>query len=94
MIGKNKVNYQRNEDKNLKLVEKYIDSTYGAHYSGDVQVTDIWDSMGIASEAYRSNIVKYAVRATKKGSKADHRKDVMKIIHYSLLLLNEMDKND
>ena len=40
-----------------------------------------------------SNIIKYAKRFGKKDG--DNPKDIMKIIHYSIFLLNELDnKND
>lgn len=85
-----KINYQRNEDKLLEEVSKYIDSTYSAHYAGQISVLDIWDSAGISKEAYRSNIIKYALRAGRKGDQ--ERQDIIKIIHYCLFLLNEIDK--
>lgn len=82
--------YQRNEDKILKDVQDYIDSTYSAHYAGKVSVLDIWDSVGLSKEAFRSNIIKYALRAGKKGDQ--ERQDIIKIIHYSIFLLNEIEK--
>lgn len=86
------VNYRRNEDKMLLAVKKYIDSTYASHYSSASgrQVTDDWEDMGIAKEAYLSNLQKYVKRLGKK--EGWNPKDVMKIIHYSIFLLNELDK--
>lgn len=85
--------FTKNEDKILDNVRDYIANTYSAHYANDknIQVTDIWESMGMAKEAYRTNMVKYIIRA---GNKEDQeRKDIMKIIHYAILYLNEMDDN-
>ena len=84
------INYQRNEGKILEEIKNYIDSTYSAHYeSGSGRnVCDDWDDMGIAKEAYMSNIVKYVKRFVKK--EGENPKDIMKIIHYSIFLLNEV----
>ena len=88
------INYQRNEDKILEEIKQYIDSTYTAHYAGkegEVQVTDIWEAQGIAKASYMGNISKYAFRFGRKDG--ENPKDIMKIIHYSILLLNEIRKN-
>ena len=84
------INYQRNEGKIIEEIKNYIDSTYSAHYeSGSGRnVCDDWDDMGIAKEAYMSNIVKYVKRFGKK--EGENPKDIMKIIHYSIFLLNEV----
>jgi len=84
--------FSKNEDKIIKEITEYIASTYDAHYANDkkIQVTDIWESMGMAKEAYRTNMVKYIIRAGNKGDQ--ERKDIMKIIHYAILYLNEMEK--
>ena len=84
--------FSKNEDKIINEVRDYIANTYSAHYANDkkIQVTDIWESMGMAKEAYRTNMVKYIIRAGNKGDQ--ERKDIMKIIHYAILYLNEMEK--
>jgi len=84
------IEYKRNEDKIIKAIQQYVDSTYSAHYSGRSgrQVTDDWEDMGIMKEACMSNIIKYAKRFGKKDGY--NPKDVMKIIHYSIFLLNEL----
>ena len=84
------IDYQRNEDKIIDEIKEYVDSTYSAHYSGQVQVLDVWDSLGLSKEAYKTNIIKFAMRAGRKGNQ--ERQDVMKIIHYCLFLINEIDK--
>ena len=80
------------EDEILKEISEYVDKTYGAHYSvGSVQTLDLIESVGDAEEFCRSNILKYASRYDKKGTA---RKDIMKIIHYGMLLLHFNDKHD
>ena len=79
------------EDKILSEVKKYIGNTYGEHYSeGDVQTLDFIEACGDAEAFCRSNILKYASRYDKKGTP---RKDILKIIHYAMLLLHFSDKN-
>ena len=84
--------FSKNEDKIINEVRDYIANTYSAHYANDkkIQVTDIWESMGMAKEAYRTNMVKYIIRAGNKGDQES--KHIMKIIHYAILYLNEMEK--
>lgn len=88
------IEYKRNEDKILKAVQQYIDTTYTAHYSrgSGRDVVDDWEEMGIAKEAYLSNIVKYTRRLGKK--EGWNPKDLMKIIHYSIFLINELGRDN
>ena len=80
------------EDEILKEISDYVDNTYGAHYSvGTVQTLDLIESVGDAQAFCRSNILKYASRYDKKGTA---RKDIVKIIHYGMLLLHFNDKHD
>ena len=79
-----------NEDELLDEVKSYIHSTYRGHYStGGVQTLDLIDSVGDAEAFCRSNVLKYASRYDRKGSA---RKDIIKIVHYAILLLNFNDK--
>ena len=79
-----------NEDELIKEVHDYISNTYRGHYSvGNVQTLDLIDSVGDAEAFCRSNVLKYASRHDRKGSA---RKDIIKIIHYGLLLLHFNDK--
>ena len=84
--------YKRNEDKIIEGIKAYIDETYSQHYMGSSNrdVVDDWEDCGIAKEAFQSNIIKYAKRFGKKDG--DNPKDIMKIIHYSIFLLNELNK--
>ena len=78
------------EKKILDEVGSYISSTYQGHYSvGNVQTLDLIDSVGDAEAFCRSNVLKYASRYDRKGTS---RADILKIIHYGILLLHFNDK--
>ena len=81
-----------NEDKILEEITQYVNNTYDEHYSeGEVQTLDFIDACGDAKAFCRSNILKYASRYDKKGTP---RKDILKIIHYAMLLLHFNDKEN
>jgi len=81
-----------NEEQIIKEISEYVNNTYDEHYSeGEVQTLDFIDACGDAPAFCRSNILKYASRYDKKGTP---RKDILKIIHYAMLLLHFHDKND
>lgn len=88
------IEYKRNEDKIIREIQEYVDKTYSQHYAGsnNRDVVDDWEDCGIAKEAFQSNIIKYAKRFGKKDG--DNPKDIMKIIHYCIFLLNELQQND
>tara|TARA_B100001109_G_scaffold16579_1_gene12031 strand:+ start:420 stop:734 length:315 start_codon:yes stop_codon:yes gene_type:complete len=74
------------EDETIKVVQDYISSTYRSHYSNeekDVQTLDLLEAIGSAEHFCQSNIIKYASRYKKKNQ---HKQDVLKIIHYAILL--------
>jgi len=78
-----------NEDKICKEILDYIKSTYGQHYSSGkdgIQVLDLLKSIGIKSDFCQANAIKYLSRYGKKGGR--NRKDLLKAIHYVILLLN------
>ena len=78
-----------NEDKICKEILDYIKSTYGQHYSSSkdgIQVLDLLKSIGIKSDFCQANAIKYLSRYGKKGGR--NRKDLLKAIHYVILLLN------
>ena len=82
-----------NEDALLAELRDYITSTYGQHYSAgndSIQTLDLIEACGDAEAFCRSNILKYASRYDKKGCA---RRDIIKILHYGLLLLHFNDKN-
>jgi len=79
-----------NEEQIIKEIAEYVNNTYDEHYSeGEVQTLDFIDACGDAPAFCRSNILKYASRYDKKGTP---RKDILKIIHYAMLLLHFSDK--
>lgn len=76
----------------LKEVERYVQQTKSQHYGGsNVQAIDAIEASGHSTGFMMGSIVKYAMRYGKKGSYADQRKDLMKIIHYGLMALEEHD---
>ena len=82
-----------NEDALLAELRDYISRTYGQHYSAgndSIQTLDLIEACGDAEAFCRSNILKYASRYDKKGTA---RRDIIKILHYALLLLHFNDKN-
>ena len=85
--------YKYDEDTILKELSEYISGTYNAHYSaGDdkIQTLDLIEACGDGEAFCRSNILKYASRYDKKGTA---RRDIMKILHYAVLLMHFNDKN-
>ena len=85
--------YKYNEDALLAELRDYISSTYGQHYSAgndSIQTLDLIEACGDAEAFCRSNILKYASRYDKKGTA---RRDIIKILHYALLLLHFSDKS-
>jgi|TARA_B100002019_G_scaffold81121_1_gene70045 hypothetical protein len=85
------MSFKYDEERILKEVRDYITGTYGAHYSSDnIQTLDLIESVGDAEAFCRSNILKYASRYDKKGTA---RRDIIKIIHYAMLLLHFSDKS-
>jgi len=85
--------YKYSEDRILKELSDYISTTYNQHYSaGDdkIQTLDLIEACGDGESFCRSNILKYASRYDKKGTA---RRDIMKILHYAVLLMHFNDKN-
>ena len=83
------------EDKTLKEIKKYIDSTYDAHYSkSKFQATEFILDSGHGEGFCIGNILKYAQRYGKKNGK--DRKDLLKVIHYAIIALhiNNMENID
>ena len=85
--------YKYSEEEILKELSDYISATYNQHYSaGDekIQTLDLIEACGDGEALCRSNILKYASRYDKKGTA---RRDILKILHYAVLLLHFNDKN-
>jgi len=83
--------WKYNENEILKELTGYITDTYSQHYSSDqIQTLDLIESCGDGEAFCRSNILKYASRYDKKGTA---RRDILKIMHYAVLLMYFNDKN-
>ncbi len=93
MTSNNPTRFKYSEERILKELTDYISDTYTAHYSaGDdrIQTLDLIEACGDGESFCRSNILKYASRYDKKGTA---RRDIMKILHYAVLLMHFNDKN-
>ena len=82
-----------NEDKIIKEISDYIKSTYTEHYSttkDGFQVQDMLRHLGIDKDFCQANAIKYLARYGKKNGK--NRKDLLKAIHYVILLMSSEDE--
>ena len=87
MIGGN---FKYDEDISLKQIEDYIASTYDQHYSQNkYQATEFILDSGHGEGFCVGNIMKYAQRYGKKGEHEDWERDIMKVIHYAIILLHD-----
>ena len=85
--------YKFNEHNLIREFADYIDNTYGGHYGqGGLQSSEVIVDRGHGMGFFLGNVDKYNGRYGKKGTPADHRKDIMKIIHYGFLALYEHDR--
>ena len=94
-LGKIKVgdpNYKFNEGALIDEFREYINSTYDSHYSKEkFQATEFIIDGGHGTGFCIGNVLKYAQRYGKKGTKYDARKDLMKVLHYALIQLSVHD---
>ena len=89
----NPVPYKYAEDRILKELKEYVDQTYEQHYSQNkFQATEFILDSGHGTGFCIGNILKYAQRYGKKGTKEDARKDLLKVIHYGIIALHNHDK--
>ena len=87
--------YKYSEDKVLKELKEYIDSTYDEHYSQNkYQATEFIIDIGHGAGFCIGNILKYAQRYGKKGTDKDHRKDLLKVLHYAIIALHNHDNKN
>tara|TARA_R110000764_G_scaffold50839_2_gene111600 strand:- start:222 stop:566 length:345 start_codon:yes stop_codon:yes gene_type:complete len=85
--------YKFNEGALIAEFKKYIDSTYEGHYcQGGFQSSEVIVDRGHGLGFFLGNVDKYNGRYGKKGEPSDHRKDLVKIIHYGFLALYEHDR--
>ena len=84
--------YKYHEEEILKDIEEYVSLTYQGHYTGksheyrNVQTIDLMASRDLAPHFCQANILKYGSRYGSKDGK--NKKDLMKVIHYAMLLLH------
>ena len=84
--------FKYHEDEILKDIESYVSGTYRGHYTGttheyrNVQTLDLMAARDVASGFCQANILKYGSRYGSKDGK--NKKDLMKVIHYAMLLLH------
>ena len=87
------IDYKYNEPALLKEFAEYIEKTYGEHYSQDrFQATEFIIDGGHGDGFCIGNVLKYAQRYGKKDGK--NRKDLLKVLHYSLIMLYVHDLNE
>ena len=78
--------YKFKEDKIIKDIIGYVNSTYEQHYAnGKYQATDMILDAGHGEGFCVGNIMKYAMRYGKKNGK--NNADLLKIIHYAIIAL-------
>lgn len=86
--------YKFDEDKYLEELKNYIDTTYKQHYSKNrLQSTEVIIDRGHGTGFLLGNVDKYTNRYGNKGTRDDARKDLMKILHYTILQLYVHDNN-
>ena len=87
------IEYKYNEGDLLREITQYIDATYGEHYSqNQYQATEFIIDGGHGIGFTVGNILKYAQRYGHKGTPADWRKDLLKVIHYAIIAMHVHDK--
>lgn len=85
--------FRYNEDKYLKELYKYIENTYGEHYSKNkFQATEFIIDSGHGDGFCIGNILKYAQRYGKKAGY--NRADLLKVLHYAIIELHVHDLNN
>ena len=86
--------WKYNEEEIVKELLEYIRGTYKKHYAANdqnLQTLDFIEAAHNDGEACcRDNIMKYVSRYDKKGAA---RRDILKILHYAVLLMHFNDKN-
>ena len=79
----------------IKLFSFFFIFVYiGFHYSKEkFQAAEFIIDGGHGTGFCIGNILKYAQRYGKKGSREDARKDLMKVLHYGIIALYNHDKS-
>ena len=90
----NEVKMKYGEEKIIKEIVSYLQSTYTQHYSTTdegFQVQDILRHLNINKDFCQANAIKYLCRYGKKNGY--NRTDLLKAVHYIILLMSE-ETND
>jgi hypothetical protein len=86
------IDYKFNEENLIRELQEYIDKTYDGHYSKNkFQSTEFIIDCGHGTGFTVGNVIKYSQRLGKKGSPEDWRKDILKILHYGIIMLYTHD---
>ena len=88
------INYKYKEADSLNKIIKYINSTYNQHYvgNGEIQTVDFWESLGSLETTSRDTAIKYLARYGKKNGR--NEKDLLKAIHYIILMMYATQKDE
>jgi len=86
--------YKYNEAELIAELKRYVDATYDEHYShGKIQATEEIIDDGWGEGFCIGNAKKYLKRYGKKGeTPAEWRKDLIKVLHYGLIMLYVHDQ--
>ena len=90
----NEAKMKYKEDKIINEIKSYVESTYTQHYSTTdegFQVQDILRHLDINKDFCQANAIKYLCRYGKKNGY--NRNDLLKAVHYIILLMSE-ESND
>lgn len=92
-VNSTPVPYKYDEARLLDEVATYVKNTYKGHYVGEdnIQALDLIFAAGHGDGFAIASILKYASRYGKK--KGFNRDDILKVVHYGILLLYLNDKN-
>jgi len=81
------------EDRILKELEDYVQSTYDKHYSKNkFQASEFIIDSGHGMGFCLGNVMKYAQRYGKKDGR--NRDDLMKIAHYAMMAIHVHDLDE
>ena len=90
VLSHDDVDYIYSEGDIIREIKDYIDSTYNQHYSKNkFQATEFIIDGGHGEGFCIGNILKYAQRYGNKDGY--NRKDLMKVIHYAIIMLHVHD---
>lgn len=88
------IEYKFRENEILNEIKAYIDGTYDEHYAtGKIQATESIIDDGHGTGFCMGNVGKYGRRYGKKGeTPPEWRKDLMKVVHYTIIQMFIHDK--